>query len=66
MALTLHEATQILEPPIGEQQLQQIVRALGWHPTGARQTGRPGHPCGTYDWDQLCALHAAITPFLKG
>lgn len=63
--LTLAEASAILNPPLSEKQLRQLVGALGWQPTGARHDGRPGHPRATYNASEILRLHAAVTPFLK-
>jgi hypothetical protein len=64
MQLTLAEAAAILNPPVTERQLRQIITALGWQPAGHRRTGRPGHPHPTYDAAQLLKLHLALMPFL--
>lgn len=64
--LTIADAAPLLEPPLPERGLRDIVRALGWQAAGWRQTGRKGHPTALYDWADLCALHAALAPFLKG
>lgn len=63
-ALTLSEACEVLDPPMTEKQLRQIVRALGWQPSGTRPNGRAGHPPLTYDAARLMALHRALLPFL--
>jgi hypothetical protein len=63
-ALTLAEASQVLQPPMTERQLRQIVTALGWPPAGWRRTGRQGHPCATYPWHDLTQLHSALLPWL--
>jgi hypothetical protein len=64
VALTLAEASQVLDPPIPE--LGVIVHALGWPPAGYRHTGRPGHPAATYEATRLLQLHAALSPFIGG
>lgn len=64
VALTLAEAAVVLEPPIAEPQLRQIVTALGWQPSGHRHTGRAGRPAPEYDATRLLQLHAAIVPFI--
>jgi len=64
VAFTLREAAEVLNPPVTERQLRQIVTALGWKPAGHRHTGRSGHPFPTYDAAELLALHAALVPFL--
>ena len=63
--LTLAEACTLLEPPITETQLRDIVTALRWKPAGWRPTGRPGHPWPVYEAADLMKLHAAIVPFLR-
>jgi hypothetical protein len=63
VALTLAEAAAVLEPPMAEQQLRQIVTALGWQPDAWRRTGRPGHPAPMYHAERLMRLHAALAPF---
>jgi hypothetical protein len=65
VALTLAEASQVLDPPVTEQQLRQIVTALRWQPDGWRRTGRAGHPFPVYDVAELLELHAALVPFLR-
>lgn len=62
--LTLAEASQVLEPPIAEPQLREIVHALRWKPSGHRQTGRAGHPHATYPAEAIMRLHRAIVPWL--
>ena len=64
VALTLSEASSILDPPMTETQLRKIITELHWQPTGWRRTGRIGHPYPTYPWDQIAGLHAALVPFL--
>jgi hypothetical protein len=65
VALTVAEAVTVLDPPISEHRLRQIVRGVGLQPRGHRYTGRAGPPAATYDASQLMRLHAAITPFLE-
>lgn len=65
VTLTLAEAAAVLEPTITEQQLRQIITALGWQPSGHRRTGRRGHPFPEYDATDLLNLHAALVPFLR-
>jgi hypothetical protein len=62
---TLSEAASVLDPPLSEQQLRVIVRALGWAPTGWQHpgTGR-SHPVACYDAARLLALHGALAPFI--
>ncbi len=62
--LTLAEASEVLDPPIAEQQLREIVHALRWKPAGNRQTGRSGHPRATYPAGAIMKLHAALLPWL--
>ena len=63
VTLTLAEAAAILEPPMAEPQLRQIVTALGWKPDELRHTGRSGRPCHAYNATRLMQLHAALVPF---
>ena len=63
VTLTHAEAAQVLEPPLSERQLRDIVRALGWQPSGHRHTGRPGKPVAVYDWAKITRLHAALAEF---
>lgn len=63
-AFTLAEAVPLLNPPITETQLRQIIHALHWQPTGRRYTGRSGRPADTYSADRLFKLHAALIPFI--
>jgi hypothetical protein len=63
-ALTLAEASQVLDPPMTEQQLRAIIGALGWQPAGTRPSGRRGRPAATYPWQQISQLHAALVPWL--
>lgn len=63
---TLAEAATVLEPPMSEQQLRAIIRALGWQPSGWRHTGRGrAHPIACYDAARIIALHGALTPFMR-
>jgi hypothetical protein len=62
--LTLSEAAAVLDPPVSEQQLRQIVTALGWKPHGWRRRVTRGHPFPTYDATEILRLHAAMVPFL--
>ena len=66
IAFTLSEAAGILNPPLTEQQLRMIIKALGWQPAGKRHTGRGGHPFDTFDAAQIMRLHAALIPFMAG
>ena len=65
VALTLAEAAKVLNPPLTERQLRQIITALGMQPSGARHDGRPGHPRATYNASEILRLHAAVAPFLR-
>jgi hypothetical protein len=65
ITLTLAEASQVLDPPMTEQQLRAIVSALGWQPHGGRHTGKAGRPMATYDATRLMQLHAALAPFIR-
>ena len=64
LAFTLAEAATVLDPPMTEQQLRLIVRALGWQPDGKRYTGRRGHPEATFDAAAIMRLHQALVPFM--
>ncbi len=64
VTLTLSEAAQVLDPPMTERQLRQIITALGWQPGEWRRTGRIGHPFPAYPAADLMRLHAALVPFL--
>jgi hypothetical protein len=66
VTLTLAEAAQVLDPPLSERQLRDIVRALCWEPDTVRRTGRPGKPVAAYDAARLMKLHAALIPFAQG
>lgn len=61
--VTLAEAVTILHPPITEQQLRQIIQALGWRSTSSPQGGRGHH--ATYSWTRISRLHQALLPFLE-
>ena len=62
-ALTITEACTILQPPIGERALRDVLRALRVKPAGVRRhTG--GRPAATYDIAEICKVHAAISPWL--
>lgn len=64
VALTIAEASGLLDPPITERQFRAIIRALKIPPSGTRRNGHIGHPQHTYPADQLLLLHAALTPWL--
>lgn len=65
VSLTLAEAATILDPPITEQQLRTIIRALRITPSGWRHPGSGrGHPIAAYPADQIFRLHAALSPWL--
>jgi hypothetical protein len=64
VTLTIAEAAQILDPPIGERQLRIIVTALGWPADQWRHSGRRGHPTAAYDATRLMQLHASLVPFI--
>jgi hypothetical protein len=64
VTLTLAEAATILDPPLTEAQLRELVHALRWKPAGHRHTGKDGRPPACYPADRLMALHAAVVPFL--
>jgi hypothetical protein len=65
--LTLAEAASpgLLNPAMSEKQLQTIIRALEWPAAGQRRVNRVGHPHATYRWADICALHEALTPFMR-
>ena len=65
VGLTLAEASQVLDPPMTEQQLRHIIRALHWQPAGWRHPGGRGHATATYDAGDLMRLHQALVPFLR-
>jgi hypothetical protein len=64
VTLTLAEAATILNPPMTEQQLRQIITALHWQPERWRRTGRIGHPYPEYNAADILRLHGALVPFL--
>ncbi len=64
ITFTIAEAVTILNPPMTERQLRQIIGALGWKPAGYRHDGRPGHPHPVYDSARIMGLHAALLPFM--
>lgn len=66
VSLTLAEAAVLLDPPMTEDQLRAIVRALRWQPDGYRYTGRAGRPAPAYDATRILGLHAALAPFTSG
>lgn len=63
-ALTIAEAAPMLNPPITERALRDIVRALHIPPSGQRRNGQAGKPPYEYDWAELVKLHAALVPWL--
>jgi hypothetical protein len=63
VTLTLAEAATILDPPMAETQLRQIITALAWQPDGYRHTGRAGRPAPAYNATRILQLHAALVPF---
>ena len=65
VTLTLAEASQVLDPPMTEQQLRAMITALGWQPDSHRHTGRAGRPTAAYDATRLMQLHAAVAPFIE-
>lgn len=64
MEFTLREAAQVLDPPVTEWQLRQLVTALRVQPAGRRRTGHAGRPVSTYDYAELAKLHEVLVPFL--
>ena len=65
LTFTVAEACTVLNPPLTENQLRELIHALGWKPDGWRRTGRSGHPFPTYRAEELLRLHAAVVPFLR-
>ena len=63
VALTLREAVTILQPPITERALRDIIRALHIRPCGHRH-GRTGRPADLFDWAEITRLHGALAPWL--
>ena len=66
VTLTLAEAAALLEPPLTEAQLREILHALRWKPDAHRHTGRSGRPVAAYSAAKLMRLHAALLPFTEG
>ena len=64
VAFTIGEAATVLDPPLTEDELRAIIRALRWKPAGKRYTGRGGHPYATWDMARIQRLHAALLPFM--
>jgi len=64
VAVTVAEAVTLLNPPIGERELRDILRALHIPSAGRRWTGNSGRPASLYHWDQITRVHAAIAPWL--
>jgi hypothetical protein len=64
VALTVDEWCAWLSPPVSRKLLTALIRELGVPQSGARRTGRAGHPAPTYDAEQIIALHAALYPWL--
>jgi len=65
LQFTLAEASSILDPPLSEAQLRDIIRALRWPAAGVRRSGRAGHPVNCYQARDLLDLHRALTPFIR-
>jgi hypothetical protein len=61
---TIPEAVTMLNPPMPEAQLREIIRALRWQPAGLKYTGHVGRPTLTYEWTQITKLHEALLPWL--
>jgi hypothetical protein len=61
--LTIAEAAEWLDPPIGRLALAAIVAALGLVPVATRQAP-VGRPARTYDAAELMRLHTALAPWL--
>jgi len=64
VTLTIAEACEVLDPPIGERQLRTIIQALAWTPDGWRRPHGRGHPTALYHAHRLFTLHHALTPWL--
>lgn len=62
--LTLDEAAQFLNPPIGRPKLKQLIEATGLQPRGTRRKLGPGRPALTYSAADLMRLHAANVPLM--
>ena len=62
---TLAEASEILNPPLTERQLRDLVRLASLKPAGTRKNGHRGRPRPTYDAADLLKLHAVLAPFLR-
>ncbi len=62
VGLTIDEALTVLNPPMTHRQLAGLIAALHIRPVGKRPQPRRGRPALTYDWAELCRLHAAIAP----
>jgi hypothetical protein len=65
LQFTLAEAVTLIDPPMTETQLRNIIRALGWKPHAWRQPPGRGHPTALYNAADLMQLHAALVPFLR-
>src|SRR5260370_36451391 len=64
VAVTVADAVTMLNPPMTDRQLRDILRALTIPPCGRRWTGGMGRPSDLYDWGEITRLHAAIAPRL--
>ena len=58
------DAVTMLNPPMTDRQLRDILRALTIPPCGRRWTGGMGRPADLYDWGEITRLHAAVKPWL--
>ena len=67
LEFTIAEACEILDPPLSEQQLREVIHALGWKPAGTRKlgVGHRGRPFSTYPADEILKLHKSLVPFLQ-
>lgn len=66
LEFTLAEVAAVLQPPLTERQLYDIIHALGWKAAGTRKlgVGHRGRPYSTYPADELLKLHKALVPFI--
>lgn len=65
MPLTLAEIRPLLDPPLSERQLRDLVRALRIQPAEWHRHGHVGHPVARYDAATIFKLHGAISVFLR-
>lgn len=58
--LTITEAVAAFDPPVSEDRLRLLVRAMAVQPCGQRRNGHAGRPEATYDARVLMKLHALL------